>query len=286
MRTFGGYVIDDTLRFMGEAHGPKRAASASAFRARQSILFTLIVLAAAAPAEGEGPIPGTTIPCAPVSERAGRELGCWVLGHQVVGQLPAQPVYWHLQTYATRAAAEAVRPSGGTVVDSFAKVWLFTIARVDQRPPGGQHVASIGPLPIKSTGEHTARYLEAVFAPDMISVSHRHGGPEAWFTLAGATCLETPEGKFVGRAGGEPVIVPGGLPMHLTAIGTEQRRALVLIRFDSAQPHTSAAPDWRPRGLVTNHKMDPPRSTAEQAAAADRGSRCSPRPLSTNVRQT
>src|SRR5438105_14003971 len=72
--------------------GPKRAESASASRARQSLLCALIVLTAAAPAKGQGPIPGTTIPCAPVSERAGRELGCWVLGHEVVGQLPAQPV--------------------------------------------------------------------------------------------------------------------------------------------------------------------------------------------------
>ena len=77
-------------------------------------------------------------------------------------------------------------------------------------------------------------------------------GQETWFTLAGATCLETPERKFVGRAGGQPVIVPGGLPMHLTAIGTEQRHALVLILFDSAQPHTAAAPDWTPRGLCKN----------------------------------
>ena len=132
------------------------------------------------------------------------------------------------------------------------EVWLFTIGEAGRWPLGGERVAEIGPLPLNSRAKYTARYLEAVFAPGMISVSHRHGGPEAWFTLAGATRLETPEGKFVGRAGGAPVIVPGGLSMHLTAIGTEQRSALVLILFDSARPHTTAAPDWTPKGLCTD----------------------------------
>src|SRR5438445_13813707 len=100
----------------------------------------MMTLVPAEPAAGQTAIPGTTIPCAPVSERAGRELGCWVLGHQVVGQLPAQPAYWHLQTYATRAAAEAGRPSRGTVVDSCAEVWVRTAAPVDQQPPSPQHV--------------------------------------------------------------------------------------------------------------------------------------------------
>src|SRR5262249_9034503 len=78
--------------------GPKRVEPASAYRARQSILCALIVLTAAAPALGQAPIPGTTIPCAPLSERAGRGLGCWGLGRWVVGRLPGEPVYWHLLT--------------------------------------------------------------------------------------------------------------------------------------------------------------------------------------------
>ena len=79
--------------------------------------------------------------------------------------------------------------------------------------------------------------------------AHRHSGPEAWYTLSGETCLETPEGKMIGRAGGSHVIVPGGPPMHLTATGTETRRALVLILHDSAQPPTTMAPDWTPKSL-------------------------------------
>ena len=83
----------------------------------------------------------------------------------------------------------------------------------------------------------------------MTAPAHTHAGPEAWYTLSGETCLETPDGKQVGRAGGPPVIVPGGPPMHLTATGTEKRRALVLILHEASKPATTPARDWVPKGL-------------------------------------
>src|SRR5882724_10219467 len=66
--------------------------------------------------------------CRPVSERT-NELGCWVTAHTVLGQLPQRPIYWHLDTFPTRAGAEAEAAKGprGTVVQSLGKVWLFSI---------------------------------------------------------------------------------------------------------------------------------------------------------------
>jgi quercetin dioxygenase-like cupin family protein len=94
--------------------------------------------------------------------------------------------------------------------------------------------------------------MEAVFTPGMTAAEHTHSGPEAWYTIAGETCLETPDGKQVGRAGGPPVIIPGGPPMHLTATGTEIRRALVLILHDANKPATTLHHDWKPKGLCKN----------------------------------
>jgi hypothetical protein len=54
---------------------------------------------------------------------------------------------------------------------------------------------------------------------------------------------------MVERACGSHVIVPGGTPLHLTAIGAETRRALVLILHNSSQPAATPADDWTPRGL-------------------------------------
>ena len=129
------------------------------------------------------------------------------------------------------------------------KCGSLTIADAGWRSQGGVHVAEIGPLPTIPGREYTAEFMEAVFRPGMKWRVHRHSGAEAWYTISGETCLETPEGAMVGRAGGAPVIVPEGPPMQLTATGNEVRRALVLILHDSAQPHTTLAPDWTPKGL-------------------------------------
>jgi len=186
--------------------------------------------------------------CRPVGERT-QDLGCWIIANAAVGQLPHEPIFWHLDTFATQAEANAAKGSRGIVVESLGKVWLFTIDVAGWRPSGGARVAEIGPLPIDADAKYSVQYMEAVFEPGMTAPSHRDSGPEAWHTVAGETCLETPEGKMVGRAGGPPVIVPGGPPMHLTATGTETRRALVLILHDSTQKPTTPAHDWTPKGL-------------------------------------
>ncbi len=48
-------------------------------------------------------------------------------------------------------------------------------------------MAKIGPLPISAGEKHSAQYMEAVLTPGMTAPAHLHGGPEAWYTLAGET---------------------------------------------------------------------------------------------------
>ena len=185
--------------------------------------------------------------CIPANERAGRELGCFIMASQDLDR-QVGPLFWHLDTYKSRVDAETAKGPRGTVVQSLGKIWLFTITEAEWRPPTGEHVATIGPLPVNSDTAYTALYMEAVFQPGMKSAVHRHSGPEAWYTLAGETCLETPAGTIIGRAGGQYVIVPGGVPMELTASGTDLRRAEVLILHDTSKPPSSLAPDWKPKG--------------------------------------
>jgi quercetin dioxygenase-like cupin family protein len=194
------------------------------------------------------PVPGG---CKPVSERTS-EVGCWILVHEHVGQLAEPQTFWHLDAYPNRGAAEAAKGPRGTVVESLGKIWLLTIENAGWRPSGGERVAEIGPLPIIAGEKYSAQYMEAIFTPGMTARAHTHSGPEAWYTLAGETCLETPQGKQIGRAGGQHVIVPGGPPMHLTATGTEERRSLVLILHESSKPATTLVHDWTPKGLCKN----------------------------------
>ena len=190
--------------------------------------------------------------CKPVSQR-NQEVGCWIMADEPIGQLKKSPVFWHLDSYATRPLAEADKGPQGQIVESLAKVWLMTVADEKWRPAHGSRIAEIGPLAIIEGEKYSAQVMEAIFAPGMTAPAHIHAGPEAWYTIAGETCLETSDGRIqIGRAGSPPVIVPSGLSMHLTATGREQRRALVLILHETAKPATTQIHDWIPKGLCKN----------------------------------
>lgn len=192
----------------------------------------------------------TDVTCIPVAERAGRAFGCFITAREELGHLPAdKPLYWHLDTYPTHAAAELARESRSTVVESLGRIWLFTIAPADWRPRGGDRVARIGPLPLIEADTFAAVYMEGVFEPGMNTMVHRHPGVEAWFTLEGAMCVETPEGKLEQRAGDPGVMVRGGVPMMLTGTGTGPRRSVVLILQDATKPRSTRAADWTPLHL-------------------------------------
>ncbi|MBZ5629741.1 MAG: hypothetical protein LAO06_12840 [Acidobacteriia bacterium] len=195
--------------------------------------------------------PGGFGTCKPISERTG-DVGCWIISDTALGPLQQPRVFWHLDVYPTRAAAEESKQPGGTVVDSLGKIWLLTIAKAGWRPSHqGKRIAEIGPLSIAAGKEYSALYMEAIMLPGMTSAIHTHSGPEAWYTEAGETCLETPAGKLVGGAKDAPVIVPASSPMLLTATGNEQRRALVIILHETSKPPTTVIHDWTPKGLCS-----------------------------------
>ena len=219
---------------------------------RYSLLLTLLGCSllefSCAPGRAQGvAVKGDT--CKPASQRT-QEVGCWILADDPIGRLTDAHVFWHLDAYPTRAEAEVDKGSRGIVFESLGRVWLMTIEGEKWRPAHGSRIAKIGPLPVTSGVEYSTQYMEAIFTPGMTAPGHIHSGPEAWFTIGGETCLETSDGRVqVGRPGGPPVIVPAGLSMHLTATGTEQRRALVLILHDSSKPPTTMVHDWMPKGL-------------------------------------
>jgi quercetin dioxygenase-like cupin family protein len=177
-------------------------------------------------------------------------MGCWILADDPVGHLMKPQIFWHLDAYPSRAEAEVDKGPRSSVIESLGRVWLMTIDDEKWRPAHGNRIAEIGPLPVTSGQEYSTQYMEAIFAPGMTAPVHIHSGPEAWFTLAGETCVETSDGRVqIGRPGGPSMVVPAGLAMHLTATGTEQRRSIVLILHDSSKPPTTMVHDWTPKGL-------------------------------------
>ena len=75
--------------------------------------------------------------CRPVSERT-QEVGCWIFANQVIGQIAEKQIFWHLDRFPNRAAAEAAKGPRGTVVEALGQTWLLTIEPAGWRPSGGQ----------------------------------------------------------------------------------------------------------------------------------------------------
>lgn len=190
-------------------------------------------------------VPGA---CAKLSSERTSDVGCYVDASDALSELPDAPLFWHLYNFPTRAAAQALKTRHSTIVESFGKVWFYAIAEESWRPPSGDRVAVIGPLPISAGKKYTARYMQAVFKPGMQAHPHHHSGPEAFYMVSGTQCLETPSGITISRAG-ESAIVPQGDLMTVKSVGEEMRRAVVLVLHDTSQPWQTLTTEWKPKGL-------------------------------------
>ena len=149
--------------------------------------------------------------CRPVVERTS-ELGCWIIAAEPVEQdSQKSQAFWHFNSLSDIGSGEACKDAieyGCGGIRKNVAVDHCGARAGGQRVRGAQ--LEIGPLPVIAGETYAVRCLEAVFAPGMTAPSHTHAGPEAWYALSGETCLETPDGQQIGRAGGEPVIIPGG----------------------------------------------------------------------------
>jgi len=190
--------------------------------------------------------PRNLVSCKPLSQKTG-ERGCWILASDPLG-IPNDSVYWTIDLFPTRASAEQAKGQHGTVVESMGKVWLLTIGKKLEPGPQGRRVTQIGPLPIEKGRSYNAQYMEANLEPGMVSKTHLHSGVEAFYTDSGETCLETPSGMRLGKKGTD-VVIPEGVPMELTAVGTIARRGLILILHDASKPPTTLVDSWKSNHL-------------------------------------
>lgn len=173
-----------------------------------------------------------------------------LVAHQDLGALPQGPLYWSIYTFDDAQAAERVSPSHGAIVHAFGRVWLFSVGGKARELEGGRHLADVGPLPIEAAqGDFSAEYLKSTFTPGMAAPVHVHSGPEAFYAISGGSCLETPEGIQVARGAGHSLMVRGGPPMLLMAIGQDTRQGFALILHGEGSPPTTLTSAWTSKGL-------------------------------------
>ena len=129
------------------------------------------------------------------------------------------------------------------------RIWLIApMQDEDERSPCVAADAGDGHRP--AFGHH--RRLSGPGSQPVGGPGHRHPGPEAWYVLSGAQCLETPNGVIKASAG-DTTLVPEGVPMAISDAGTETRRTVVLILHVSTEPAAFALDDPRSSGAPHSH---------------------------------
>ncbi len=87
------------------------------------------------------------------------------LSEKRVTKLPAGPLVWRLETFATLAAARAAEGPLGIVAESTGQIWLFTLGPAGGASPGGVRVAEIGPVSIAPAAQYLLRINESSGPP-------------------------------------------------------------------------------------------------------------------------
>jgi len=158
-----------------------------------------------------------------------------------VKQLPAGPLYWQVENFATLAQAQAAEGPTSLATEVAGKVWLCTLGPKGGSTRGGTKVAEIGPVPPITAPEYLLRINNAGGPPGAKTPVHTHPGSEAFYVLAGRLGQKTPRGVShvdVGQS------MPGhgpDMPMEVFSGGTSDLNALVMFFVDATQPFSSPA---------------------------------------------
>lgn len=202
-------------------------------------MFLPLILATAVNWAEAPPVPGQC--SAPAAENVGKP-GCFLTAELQIEAAPAA-LWWHVYEFPTvEAASEAAsKHRWATTASSHGRVWVHVLGQVDARVQGGQKRAVVGPVEVPP-GRVTARFLESVFTPGMRTRVHSHAGPEAFYVIDGAQCVETPAEKRKLQAG-DTLIVPPGPHVQAAAAG---RRNLTLVLSPAGAPWMKLESAWTP----------------------------------------
>lgn len=220
------------------------------------VLIALRPIGAAAQRIGQGPPAHSLVACedSPTAGVRPPNVPCAVLARTQFDRLPRGPTVLRFETFPTPEAARLASVQASAVVRAVGKTWLITLATQGERSPGGQFVTEIGPVAVlPSAKRYEMRVSEADFGPDLnpeiSNAVHIHSGPEFWYLLTGAQCLETPTGVTRARAG-QGMFAAADTPMQLNIVGSGKRDAIFVVVHDAARPATTVS-NWQPKGRCT-----------------------------------
>jgi hypothetical protein len=158
-----------------------------------------------------------------------------------ISQLPEGPLFWRVESFATRDRAQAAAGPMSLVAESGGKAWLFTLGPAGGSSDGGTKMAEIGPLPPIAAPLYLLRINEASGPPGSVTPVHSHPGAEAVYVLAGEESFRTPHGVVrVGAGKAAPGHAPD-TPMQASSTGSVDLQALIMFVVDATKPFSSPA---------------------------------------------
>jgi hypothetical protein len=156
-------------------------------------------------------------------------------------ELPAGPLYWHLETFPALAEAQAAAGPTSLAAEIGGKVWLFTLGPKDGTTRRGSKVAEIGPVPAITASEFLLRINHAGGPPGAKTAVHTHPGSEAFYVLAGRLGQRTPHGVSHADAGQTMNGHGPDTPMEVFSAGATDLDQIVLFVVDATRPFSSPA---------------------------------------------
>jgi quercetin dioxygenase-like cupin family protein len=171
-----------------------------------------------------------------------------------VKQLPAGPLYWRIETFASLDQAKAsastyvwnpdtvsYKGSPSLVAEIAGKVWLFTLGPQGKTTPGGTKVAEIGPVPPITAPEYLLRVNQGSGPPGAETPVHEHPGSEAFYVITGRLGQRTPGGVAYVEAGDTMNGHQPGTTMQVFNGGTTALTTIILFVVDATQPFSVPA---------------------------------------------
>lgn len=158
-----------------------------------------------------------------------------------LAQLPAGPLYWRIETFATLGTAQAAAGPTALAAEVSGKAWLFTLGPKGGATQGGSKVAEIGPVPAIKVPEYLLRINHASGPPGAKTPVHTHPGSEAFLVLHGKLGQRTPHGVAYAEAGQAMNGHGADMPMEVFSAGTSDLDQLVMFVVDATRPFSSPA---------------------------------------------
>jgi hypothetical protein len=161
------------------------------------------------------------------------------LAEKNVSELPAGPLFWRIESFASLAQAQAAAGHWSLATESAGKAWLFTLGPEGGSSKGGIKVADVGPIPRVAAPHYLLRINEASGPPGSITPVHTHPGSEAFFVLAGEQRIRTSHGLMEVKAGQPEAGHGADMAMQISSSGVTDLHALVMFVVDATRPFSS-----------------------------------------------